>query len=146
MEPIGDPLGTPFFISLTCGQDIKVPDLTGTTTILMNCALFNGSDPFTMEVYKDGKLIRDTGFPYTIVGADKDAFGTYIFVLSTKKCGGDIAVTRILRQGQLFELSLVQVGVNCTLPQITCMSYCVCETVEVFNMNICINKWKIACV
>ena len=56
-----------------------------------------------MEVYKDDELICGAGFPYVIVGADRDAFGTYTFVLSTEKYGRDIAVTRILRQGKLFE-------------------------------------------
>ena len=100
MEPVGDPSVSPFFISLTCGQDIEVPDLTGTAAILMNCAPFNGSEPLTQQVYKDGELIPRAGFPNTIVGADREAFGTYAFVLSTEKCGSDVAVSRILRQGQ----------------------------------------------
>ena len=103
MEPIGYPLVAPFFISATCGQDIKVPDLTGTDTILINCRPFNGTDPLTQQVYKDGELIPGATFPYTIVGADRDAFGTYTFELSTEECGRDTAVTRILCQGQLFE-------------------------------------------
>ena len=104
MEPIGNPSVSAFFISGSCGQDIEVPDLTGTTVILMNCAPFNGSDPLIQQVYKDGELIPGASFPYTIVGADRDAFGTYTFVLSTEKCGRDVAVTRILQQGQLFEV------------------------------------------
>ena len=93
-------IATPFFISLTCGQDIEVSDLTGAETILINCVPFNGTDSLTMEVYKDGKLIPGASFPYTIIGADREAFGTYAFVLSTEKCGSDVAVPRILRQGQ----------------------------------------------
>ena len=104
MEPIRNPVVTPFFISVTCGQDVEVPDLTGTETILILCSPFNGSYPLTMEVYKDGELIPNGSFYYIIVGADRDAFGTYTFVLSTEKCGRDIAVTRLLHQGQLFEL------------------------------------------
>ena len=104
MEPISNPSVSPFFILVTCGQDIEVPDLTGTTTILMSCTSFNGSNPLTMQVYKDGELIPGAGFSYSIAGANRDAFGTYTFVLSTEKCGRDVAVTRILRQGQLFEL------------------------------------------
>ena len=103
MEPIGNPVVSPFFISASCGQDIEVPDLTGVATILINCVIFNGSYPFTVKVYKDGELIPGAGFPYTIVGADREAFGTYTFVLSTEKCGRATAVTRILCQGQLFE-------------------------------------------
>ena len=104
MEPIGNPVVSPFFISASCGQDIEVPDLTGIATILMSCSPFNGSEPLTMKVYKDGELITGAGFPHTIVGANRDAFGTYTFVLSTEKCGRDVAVTRILQQGQLFEI------------------------------------------
>ena len=104
MEPIGNPSVSPFFVQGTCGQDIEVADLTGTETILMMCSPFNGSEPLTMEVYKDGELIPGASFPYSIIGADSSAFGTYTFVLSTEKCGGDMAVTRILRQGQLFEI------------------------------------------
>ena len=100
MEPIGNPIVTPFFISVTCGQDVVAPDLTGAATILMSCYSFNGSEPLTQQVYKDGELIPRAGFPNTIVGADREAFGTYAFVLSTEKCGSDVAVSRILRQGQ----------------------------------------------
>ena len=100
MEPMSNPSVSPFFISGSCGQDIEVTDLTGRPTILMNCAPFNGSNPLTMQVYKDGELILGAGFPYIIVGANRDAFGTYTFVLSTEKCGSDVAVSRILRQGQ----------------------------------------------
>ena len=87
---------------MTCGQDIEVPDLTGTATILMNCVAFNGSDPLTMQVYKNGELIPGAGFRYTIVSATDDDFGTYTFVLSTEGCGSTSAVSRILRQGKPF--------------------------------------------
>ena len=104
MKPIGNPIVTPFFISVTCGQDVEVPNLTGAATILMSCYSFNGSNPLTPQVYKDGELIPGATFSpyYMIVGADRDAFGAYTFVLSTEKCGRDTAVTRILHQGQLF--------------------------------------------
>ena len=99
MEPEGGPVVSPFFISMTCGQDVEVPDLTGTATILINCIIFNGSNPLTTQVYKDGELIPGASFPYTIISAGREAFGTYSFVLSTEACGSDIAVSRILRQG-----------------------------------------------
>ena len=98
--PIDNPSVSEYFISLTCGQDVEVLDLTGITTIYMICNPWNGSAPLTTQVYKDGELIPGAGFPYTIVGADREAFGTYAFVLSTEKCGSDVAVSRILRQGQ----------------------------------------------
>ena len=104
MEPMGPPpMGGPF-TTVTCGQDVTFPDLTGTEFILMECTAFNGTPPLTMEVYKDGVLIPGAGFPYTITGADRDVFGTYTFVLSTESCGTDTAVINVLRQGQLFEL------------------------------------------
>ena len=53
-----------------------------------------------MQVYKDGILIPDDDFNLSISPASNDNFGTYTFVVSTEKCGSDIAVSRILRQGQ----------------------------------------------
>ena len=99
-------MGDPFFTIVTCGQDVEFTDLLGTTTILMLCTAFNGTQPLTTEVYKDGVLIPGAGFPYVIVGANRDAFGTYSFVLSTERCGSDIAVSRIFRQGQFMEFTL----------------------------------------
>ena len=100
IPPVGPPpVANPFFTTVTCGQDVTFPDLTGFETILMLCTAFNGTAPLTMEVYKDGVLIPGAGFPYTIVRADRDAFGTYTFVLSTERCGSASAVSRILRQG-----------------------------------------------
>ena len=92
---------------MTCGQDIEVPILTGDTTILIECIAFNGTDPL-IAVYKDGVLIPGASFSYAIAGANREAFGTYTFVLSTEKCGSDIAVSRILRQGQFLEFTLAQ--------------------------------------
>ena len=79
---------------------LRLQILTGTATILMNCNPWNGSTPLTMQVYKDGELIPGAPFTHVIIGADREAFGTYAFVLSTEKCGSDVAVSRILRQGQ----------------------------------------------
>ena len=84
-----------------------------------------------MQMYKDGELIPGASFPYIIIGADREAFGTYTFVLSTEKCGRDTAVTRILRQGQLFELFLLHVETNCILSETTCNLFCICKTVKV---------------
>ena len=43
MEPVGGPpLGNNFFVSLTCEKDVELPNLTETTTILMECIAFNG--------------------------------------------------------------------------------------------------------
>ena len=106
MEPMGPPpVGGPF-TTVTCGQDVSFPDLTGTEFILMECTAFNGTPPLTMAVYKDGELIPGAGFPYVIVGADRDAFGTYTFVLSAEFCGTDTAVINVLRQGRFLGLTL----------------------------------------
>ena len=106
MEPMGPPPVAGPFTTVTCGQDVTFPDLTGTEFILMECRAFNGTPPLTMAVYKDGELIPGASFPYTIAGADRDAFGTYTFVLSTEICDTDTAVINVLRQGQLFKLNI----------------------------------------
>ena len=41
----GPPSGNEHFMSLTCGQDVEFPVLTGTATILMLCNAFNGTQP-----------------------------------------------------------------------------------------------------
>ena len=94
-------VSTPF-ISLTCGQDLGVQTLLGVGTVLMECTAFNGSQPLTMAVYKDGELIPGAGFPYRIVSPTDDDFGTYTFVLSTEGCGSTSAVSRILRLGSIY--------------------------------------------
>ena len=99
ISPTVDPSVTPGFIALTCGQDATVQTLAG-ATVSLACSIFNGSD-FTLELYKDGVLISNT-LSYDISPASDDDFGTYTFRVSNK-CGGDTAVTRILRQGQFLE-------------------------------------------
>ena len=94
---VGDPLVFPGFIALTCGQDATVRSLAGAVVSLF-CSIFNGSDPFTLGIYKDGVLISNTS-SYDIDPASDDDFGTYTFRI-LNKCGEDTKVTRILRQGQ----------------------------------------------
>ena len=106
MEPMGPPPVAGPFTTVTCGQNVTFTDLTGTEFILLECTAFNGTQPLTMAVYKDGELIPGASFPYIIAGADRDAFGTYTFVLSTEICGTDTAVINVLRQGQLFKLNI----------------------------------------
>ena len=103
MAPTSDASVSPISISLTCGQDVEVPTLMGVATVLIQCtpAQYNGSDPLTMQVYKDGKLIPGASLPYRIVSPTDDDFGTYTFVLSTENCGSVSAVSRILHQGWL---------------------------------------------
>ena len=101
MPPTGPPTVSPFFISLTCGQDVTVQTLVGVSTLVINCGIFNGSEPLTMEIFKDGELIRSMmGLGLTMTPPSDDDFGTYTFGLSTEKCGATSAVSRIIRQGQ----------------------------------------------
>ena len=91
---------TPGFIQLTCGQDVVVPTLQGVATLLFQCNIFNGSFPIP-KVFKDGVQIRDN-FPLIISPASNADFGTYTFRLSTECCGSTMAVSRIIRQGQIY--------------------------------------------
>ena len=94
---VGDPIVFPGFIALTCGQNATVQTLAG-ASVSFTCSVFNGSDPFTMEVYKDSVLVSNT-FSLDILSASDDDIGTYAFrVLNA--CGQDVVVSRILLQGQ----------------------------------------------
>ena len=96
-------------------------------------------------MYKDDILIPGASFPYIIAGVDRDAFGTYTFVLSTEKCGSDIAVSRILHQGQFLEFTLTH-KVNCNVTKVhvyvcvhVCVCVCVCVRVRVrLRMRVCV--------
>ena len=74
MAPSDDPLVSPISISLTCGQDVEVPTLMEVATVLIQCTpgQYNGSDPLTMQVYKDGELIPGGTSPYKIVSPTDD--------------------------------------------------------------------------
>ena len=99
MPPTGPPTVSPFFISLTCGQNITVESLVGVVSLSIGCQAFNGSEPLITEIYKDGELLRGPGFTFTMIPPSDDDFGTYTFALSTEKCGTTTAVSRIIRQG-----------------------------------------------
>ena len=100
MPPTGPPTVSPFFISLTCGQDITVESLVGVASLSIGCQAFNGSEPLITEVFKDGERIEDMmGFTFTMLPPSDDDFGTYTFALSTEKCGTTTAVSRIIHQG-----------------------------------------------
>ena len=99
LPPTSPPLVLTTFISLTCGQDVTVPTLLGLSSIGFTCSIFNGSEPLTMILRKDNVTISNS-FSHNIFGPDDDDFGTYAFILSNDGCGSDIAVSRILRQGQ----------------------------------------------
>ena len=98
VPPSSAPLITSsFFASLTCGQNVTLPS-TGVGTLTISCVVFNGSDPITTEVFKDGVSIGSS-FLVTISPFGDDDFGNYTFVASTKKCGSTSAVSWI-RQGE----------------------------------------------
>ena len=96
--PQSDPIVFPSFISLTCGNDVTSSSLIG-YTISFSCEIYNGSDPFTTKVYKDGVLIDKAFKSFDIISANNSHFGTYTFMILTEHCGADIAVSRLL-QGQ----------------------------------------------
>ena len=95
MSPLNPPLVTPTFISLTCGQDVAVPFVVA--TIVIQCFPFDGTDPLTFEVFKDGIFFSNES-SITLL-PDANYYGTYTFILSTGKCGHASAVSRILQEG-----------------------------------------------
>ena len=88
----------PTFITLTCGQDVTVPTLVGVSSIIISCATFNGSQPLTTTVYKNGTMVGNH-VPYTITNPTDDDFGTYTVIVSSEDCGAAQAVSRILQGG-----------------------------------------------
>ena len=100
VPPTAPPTVNPGFIILTCGQNVTVPTLVGVSSITILCQIFNGSDPLTTTVYKDGTIVGNS-VPHTITTPE---FGTYTVVVSTEHCGAASAVSRILQQGQFFNI------------------------------------------
>ena len=98
VPPANPPIIFPTFITLTCGQDVTVPTLVGVSSIIISCEIFNGSEPFTTTVYKDGTMIGDR-VPHLISNPTDDDFGTYTVVVSTENCGAAHKVSRILQEG-----------------------------------------------
>ena len=86
------------FIQLVCGQDVTVPTLVGVSSIIISCEIFNGSEPFTTAVYKDGTLVGDR-VPHLISNPTGDDFSTYTVRVSTENCGVAQEVSRILQEG-----------------------------------------------
>ena len=88
----------PTFIQLTCGQDI-VSQVVNVTAINIKCYIFNGSQPLTWKVYKDGELTQYNSTPVLINNPTDSDYGTYTFVLSSTHCGATSAVSRLLQEG-----------------------------------------------
>ena len=99
-SPPGSPLIFSSFISLTCGDNITVHSLSNVTALVFVCSEYNGSEPLTWKIYKDGELILYNSFPTINNPTDSD-YGTYAFVLSSAHCGSVMAVSRVLHPGQL---------------------------------------------
>ena len=88
----------PRFITLTCGQDVIVDTLVGVSSLTIQCTIYNGSEPFMLQVLKDGELIS-TNFMLSFTPPSNDTFGTYTFIISTEHCGNVTVVSRIIQQG-----------------------------------------------
>ena len=84
------------FITLICGQDVTVPTLDEVTSVIITCEIFNGSEPFTITVYKDDTTVVGNSVPHVIATPD---FATYTVVVSTERCGATHASSRILQKG-----------------------------------------------
>lgn len=98
MKPFNPPLIFPTSVSLTCGQNVIVPNFENVYTLKISCAVFNGTDITTTEVFKDGEFFGNS-FYLSFAPPDNDTYGTYTFVASTSYCGSASAVSRIIRQG-----------------------------------------------
>ena len=98
VPPVNQKVMLSTFIILTCGQDVTVPTLVGVSIIIISCEIFNGSQPLTTTVYKDGTMIGDR-VPHLISNPTDDDFGTYTVVVSSEHCGAAYAVSRILQEG-----------------------------------------------
>ena len=95
VQPVNKTVEPSAFITLMCGQDVAVPTLDGVLSIIIECRVFNGSEPFTTTVYEDDVIVG-TSVPH-IVTDHKCA--TYTVVVSTEHCGATHASSRILQQG-----------------------------------------------
>ena len=67
--------------------------------ISFSCTVFNGSEPWTVSIYKDGELANYTGPTFTINNPTDEIFGTFTFIVTTEHCGSATAISRILRTG-----------------------------------------------
>ena len=83
------------FITLICGQDVTVPTLDG-IIVIINCEIFNGSEPFTITIYKNDVMEIGNSVPHQIANPD---FATYTVVVLTEHCGATRASSRIFQEG-----------------------------------------------
>jgi len=91
---------TPPAATIICGQDFETVSLSGFLVVQITCNEFNGSNA-DITAYKDGvEISRPVQFG-PIPPPDDSVFGTYTFV-SENECGRDVAISRVIRQGQLY--------------------------------------------
>ena len=83
---------------LRCGEDFETVSISDFLIIQIICPQFIGTDT-TITAYKDGEVISLPVWFGPVPPPDDSVYGTYTFV-SENECGRDIAVSRILRQGQ----------------------------------------------
>ena len=98
-RPVAPAIIFPTFIQLTCGEDVTVYSIQNITVISFSCTVFNGSEPLTMSIYKDGKLTNYTA-PFIISNPTDETYGTFTFVVSSEHCGSASMVSRLLQRGQ----------------------------------------------
>ena len=108
--PTNDPMVSLESVSLTCGQEVFVENLTGVSLNIQCKFLYNGSEPLTYEVYKNGVVYKGgvlskKVFSLTIFPASNDDYGEYTFVALTEFCGLTFVMSRVIAvmyAGQLF--------------------------------------------
>ena len=85
---------------LKCGEDFETCSISGVFYLRISCPEFNGTNT-TVTAYRDGEVLY-TSLPFQIgplLHRFDRIFGTYTFV-TENECGRDIAISRVIRQGQ----------------------------------------------
>ena len=95
VPPVNETAESSAFITLICGQDVTVPTLDG-IIVIINCEIFNGSEPFTITVYKNDATVVGNSVPHLI---DNPDFATYTVVALTEHCGATLASSKIFQEG-----------------------------------------------
>jgi len=103
---------TPPVLNMRCGQDYEGVSLLGFSIVQITCPQYNGTDT-TVTAYKDGVEIDGVeidGFTGTLrfgpfPPPTDDIFGTYLFAVEND-CGRDVAISRILCDGQYLQDTL----------------------------------------
>ena len=100
----------PTFISLTFGQNVTVSTLVGVFSLIINLAIFNGTQPLNTTFYKDGSVIMSSSSNSLIISnPTDDNFGTYTVIVSSESCGAAYAISRIFQGGEDIGYTLMNV-------------------------------------